>query len=41
MENEQAFLLALGDTNRAEVSGQFLQLFKGDQILARFEAVYF
>lgn len=41
MEDEQAFLLALGETNRAEVSGLFLQLFKDDQILARFEAIHF
>lgn len=41
METEQAFLLALGETNRFEVSGQFLQLFKDDRSLARFEAVYF
>ncbi|HET6564839.1 MAG TPA: YbaY family lipoprotein [Xanthomonadales bacterium] len=41
METEQAFLLALGETNRAVVSGQFLELFKDDHSLARFEAIYF
>lgn len=41
METEQGFLLALGETDRARVSGQFLELFKGELSLARFEAVYF
>jgi heat shock protein HslJ len=41
METEGAFLLALGETDRAKVSGQFLELFKGERSLARFEAVYF
>jgi uncharacterized lipoprotein YbaY/heat shock protein HslJ len=39
METEQAFLLALGETNRAVVVGQFLELFKDKHSLARFEAV--
>jgi uncharacterized lipoprotein YbaY/heat shock protein HslJ len=41
METEQAFLLALGETNRALVEGQFLELYEGEHKLARFEAVYF
>ena len=41
METEQAFLLALGEANRARVLGQFLELFKDEHSLARFEAVYF
>jgi len=41
METEQAFLLALGESNRARVLGQFLELFKDEHSLARFEAVYF
>lgn len=41
METEQAFLLALGESNRARVLGQFLELFKNEHSLARFEAVYF
>jgi uncharacterized lipoprotein YbaY/heat shock protein HslJ len=41
METEQAFLLALGETTRAMVLGQFLELFKDERSLARFEAVNF
>jgi uncharacterized lipoprotein YbaY/heat shock protein HslJ len=41
METEQAFLLALGETDRALVEGQFLELYEGEHKLARFEAVYF
>jgi uncharacterized lipoprotein YbaY/heat shock protein HslJ len=41
METEQAFLLALGKTNRAVISGEFLELFQDQRKLARFEAVYF
>lgn len=41
METEQAFLLALGESSRVRVSGQFLELFKDEHSLARFEAVYF
>ena len=40
MDTEQAFLEALGKTNRHEISGQFLTLFADDQPLARLEAVY-
>jgi len=40
METEQSFLLALAETDRAVVSGQFLEIFKGEQKLARFEAIY-
>jgi len=38
MESEQAFLQALGATDRAEVSGIFLVLYALDQPVARFEA---
>lgn len=41
METEQGLLLALGETNRGVVSGQFLELFKDEHSLARFEAIYF
>ncbi len=41
MDTEQAFLLALGETNRAVISGEFLELFHDERKLARFEAVYF
>ena len=40
MDTEQAFLQALGETNRYEISGQFLTLYAGDRPLARLEAVY-
>lgn len=40
MDTEQAFLEALGKTNRHEISGQFLTLYADDQALARLEAVY-
>jgi uncharacterized lipoprotein YbaY/heat shock protein HslJ len=40
MDTEQAFLQALGKTNRHEISGQFLTLYADDQPLARLEAVY-
>jgi len=40
MDTEQAFLNALGETTRAEVSGLFLDLYAGDSKTARFEAVY-
>ena len=40
MDTEQAFLTALGETERASVSGLFLELYSGDTLLARFEAVY-
>ena len=41
MDTEQAFLRALGETSRFEISGESLRLFAGDRLLARFEAVYF
>lgn len=41
MDTEQAFLLALGQTNRAVIRGEFLELFHDDKKLARFEAIYF
>lgn len=41
METEQAFLQALGETSRFEISGESLRLFAGDRLLARFEAIYF
>jgi copper homeostasis protein (lipoprotein) len=40
MDTEQAFMQALGEVDRASVSGQFLELFSGDILLARFEAIY-
>jgi len=40
MDTEQAFLNALGETTRAEVSGLFLDLYAGNSKTARFEAVY-
>ena len=40
MDTERAFLQALGETNRYEISGQFLTLYADDRPLARLEAVY-
>ncbi len=40
MDTEQAFLSALGQTTRFTISGQFLQIYTEDQLLARLEAVY-
>jgi len=40
MDTEQAFLQALGETTRYEISGQFLTLYAEDHPLARLEAVY-
>jgi len=40
MDTEQAFLQALGETTRYEISGQFLTLYADDRPLARLEAVY-
>jgi copper homeostasis protein (lipoprotein) len=40
MESESAFLQALGVADRATVSGMFMSLFSGEDMLARFEAVY-
>jgi len=40
MDTEQAFLQALGQTTRYEISGQFLHLYQDETLLARFEAVY-
>ena len=40
MDTEQAFLGALGETTRFTISGQFLQLYANDRLLARLEAVY-
>ena len=40
MDTEQAFLQALGETTRYEISGQFLTLFAEERPLARLEAVY-
>lgn len=40
MDTEQAFLQALGETTRYEISGQFLTLFAKDRTLARLEAIY-
>jgi copper homeostasis protein (lipoprotein) len=40
MDTEQAFLSALGKTTRFTISGQFLQLYANDHLLARLEAIY-
>jgi uncharacterized lipoprotein YbaY/heat shock protein HslJ len=40
MDTEQAFLAALGSTNRYVIEGLFLELYADDVLLARFEAVY-
>jgi len=40
MDTEQAFLAALGETTRYEISGLFLELYSDEQLLARLEAVY-
>ena len=40
MDTEQAFLQALGETTRYEISGLFLHLYHDDRLLARLEAVY-
>jgi uncharacterized lipoprotein YbaY/heat shock protein HslJ len=40
MDTEQAFLAALGEITRFTISGQFLQLYANDHLLARFEAIY-
>lgn len=40
MDTERDFLAALGETTRYQISGLFLELYAGDQLLARLEAVY-
>jgi len=40
MDTEQAFLGALGETTRYEISGLFLELFADNRLLARLEAIY-
>jgi len=40
-EIESAFHRALGDHTRFKVSGETLELFKGDALIARFQAMYF
>lgn len=40
MDTEHDFLAALGETTRYQISGLFLELYAGDQLLARLEAVY-
>jgi heat shock protein HslJ len=40
METERVFLLVLEETDRAVVSGLCLELFAGERLLARFEAIY-
>jgi heat shock protein HslJ len=40
MDEERDFLAALGATTRYEISGLFLSLYAGSQLLARLEAVY-
>jgi heat shock protein HslJ len=41
MDTEQAFLAALGQANRHQISGLIMELYKGDQLLAKFEAIHF
>jgi copper homeostasis protein (lipoprotein) len=40
MDTEKDFFDALGKTTRFKISGQFLQIYADDHLLARFEAVY-
>jgi uncharacterized lipoprotein YbaY/heat shock protein HslJ len=40
MDTERAFLAALEATERYELKGETLALYAGDQVVARFEAVY-
>jgi copper homeostasis protein (lipoprotein) len=40
MDTEKDFFEALGKTTRFNISGQFLQIYADDHLLARFEAVY-
>ena len=40
METEQAFLAALGNTDRYTISGLILSLYSGEALLAKFEAVH-
>ena len=40
METEQAFLAALGNTDRYTISGLILSLYSGENLLAKFEAVH-
>ncbi len=40
MDTEQAFLAALGETDRYSISGLMLHLYKGEELLAKFEAVH-
>ena len=40
-EIESALHRALAEHTRFRISGETLELFKGDALLARFEAVYF
>lgn len=40
MDTEQAFLRAIGETDRMELDGVFLKLYSKDQLVARLEAVY-
>ena len=40
MDTEQAFLAALGEANRHQITGLIMELYKDDQLLAKFEAVH-
>lgn len=40
MDTEQAFLAVLGETDRYSISGLMLELYKGEDLLAKFEAVH-
>ena len=41
MDTERAFLDALENTDRYVITGQTMAIYRGDTILARFEAVHF
>jgi uncharacterized lipoprotein YbaY/heat shock protein HslJ len=40
METEAAFMEAMGNTTRYRINGEILELYAGETLLARFEAVY-
>lgn len=40
MDTEQAFLAALAASDRYHISGLMLELYKGEELLAKFEAVH-
>lgn len=40
MDTEQAFLATLAASDRYHISGLMLELYKGEELLAKFEAVH-